>query len=399
MDNDRRYDYWDIAHEFVGRTNNAYETKCLRREDERQPFRMTPEGAQKVAIYTDEHGIGDVNFRPGSGFWFDALLATQPDLDGNLNGGCDLKYLKDSVLGHANITAESHYPNQPVSDQPVGSATITKTVKSLFAKYLAVYPKGTTAELRNARIVIAHAQDIDGSPFANEVVCFSNTSASGIVQAFLPGANNQAKQVGPYILTGQTRVDDPINSQSDKRVCIRTNEYGNASIEVLESQGAEINIIGDFTAERILRDVKVPFGEATPSVIDPGIPSRTPGAQGQPQGPAPVQTAGMGTPSAATVAALAQNNVRVSSSRTRRAARVSVRFARVVNSARGTRYLSVRLRGTRKTATVRIQLMGYNGKVVRTVRRTVKVGPTVRLRNVRLGANIRNARVSVVNRG
>ena len=156
---------------------------------------MTPEGAQKVAIYTDEHGIGDVNFRPGSGFWFDALLATQPDLDGNLNGGCDLKYLKDSVLGHANITAESHYPNQPVSDQPVGSATITKTVKSLFAKYLAVYPKGTTAELRNARIVVAHAQDIDGSPFANEVVCFSNTSASGIVQAFLPG-RQQPGQAG-----------------------------------------------------------------------------------------------------------------------------------------------------------------------------------------------------------
>ena len=40
---------------------------------------MTPEGAQKVAIYTDEHGIGDVNFRPGSGFWFDSLLAKQPD--------------------------------------------------------------------------------------------------------------------------------------------------------------------------------------------------------------------------------------------------------------------------------------------------------------------------------
>ena len=399
MDNDRRYDYWDIAHEFVGRTNNAYETKCLRREDERQPFRMTPEGAQKVAIYTDEHGIGDVNFRPGSGFWFDSLLATQPDLDGNLNGGCDLKYLKDSVLGHANITAESHYPNQPVSDQPVGSATITKTVKSLFAKYLAVYPKGTTAELRNARIVIAHAQDIDGSPFANEVVCFSNTSASGIVQAFLPGDNNQAKQVGPYILTGQTRVDDPINSQSDKRVCIRTNQYGNASIEVLESQGAEINIIGDFTAERLLRDVKVPFGEGTPSVIDPGIPPRAPGATPDtPAGPPAPNAPGNTTPSAATLAALAKGNVQVSSSRTRRAAKVSVRFARVVNSAKGTRYLSVRLKGTKRSATVRIQLMGYDGKVVRTVTRTVAVGRTVRLRNVRLGANIRSARVAVVNR-
>jgi hypothetical protein len=90
--------------------------------------------------------------------------------------------------------------------------------------------------------------------------------------------------------------------------------------------------------------------------------------------------------------------VRVSSSRTRRVQRVSVRFARVVNSARGTRYLSLRLQGRRATATVRIQLIGYNGKVVRTLRRTVAVGRTVRLRNVRLGANVRNVRVSVLNR-
>ena len=90
--------------------------------------------------------------------------------------------------------------------------------------------------------------------------------------------------------------------------------------------------------------------------------------------------------------------MQVSSSRTRRAAKVSVRFARVVNSAKGTRYLSVRLKGTKRSATVRIQLMGYDGKVVRTVTRTVAVGRTVRLRNVRLGANIRSARVAVVNR-
>jgi hypothetical protein len=336
-----------------------------------------------------------VNFEPGSGFWFNALLNTQPDLGNNLNGGCDLKYLKDSVLGHSVITAESHYPNQPVSDQPAGSATITKTVKSLFAKYLAVYPKGTTAELRNARIVVAHAQDIDGSPFAYEVVCFSNTSASGLIQPFMPGpGNNLAKKVGPYLLEGQELVDDPFNQSSHKRVCIRTNQYGNAAIEVLESQGAEINIMGDFTAERILRDVHIPFGESTPSVIDPGIPPRAPGAPSVP-GPPPVNANGNTTPSAATLAAA---NVQVSSSRTRRVQRVTVRFARVVNSARGTRYLSLRLNGRRATATVRIQLLGYNGKVVRTLRRTVAVGRTVRLRNVRLGANVRNARVSVVNR-
>jgi hypothetical protein len=403
-DDDRLYDYWDIAHEFVTRTLPGLETQCLRREDEREWWRKTPEGPQKVSIYTDEHGIGDVNFRPGSGFWFDAIRATQPNVSANLNGGCDLKYLKDNVLGHANITAAAQYPNQSTGSQPAGSATITKTVKSLFAKYLAVYPKGTTAELRNARIVIAHAQDIDGSPFADEVVCFSNTSASGIVQAFIPGANNQAQKIGPYILTDTVRVDDPINSQSDKRVCIKTNRYGNAAIEVLESQGAEINIIGDFTAERILRDVKVPFGEGTPSVIDPGIPPRAPGAPtDQPQGPPPVNAAGNTTPSAATLAVLAQGNVQVSSSRSRRlrAPRVTVRFARVVNSARGSRYLSLRLKATRKgvkSARVRIRLIGYNGRTVKTLRRTVKVGRTVRLRNVRLGANVRNVRVSVINR-
>jgi hypothetical protein len=70
----------------------------------------------------------------------------------------------------------------------------------------------------------------------------------------------------------------------------------------------------------------------------------------------------------------------------------------VVNSARGTRYLSLRLKGSSKTAAVRIQLIGYNGKVVRTLNRQVAVGKTVRLRNVRLGANVRNVRVTVVNR-
>jgi hypothetical protein len=398
-DDDRRYDYWDFAHEFPLRRLAAYETRCLRREDQQPDFRLTPEGPQKVAIYTDEHGIGHVNFEPGSGFWFDALLNTQPDLGNNLNGGCDLKYLKDGVLGHAEITADSLYPNQPVSAQPVGSASLTKTVKSLFAKYLAVYPKGTTSELRNARIVVAHAQDIGGEPFAYETVCFSNTSASGAIHAFVPMPNNNlARKVGPYELLGSLRVDDPVNSQDSDRVCVRTNEHGNAAIEVLESQGAEINIIGDFTAERILRDVHIPFGEPTPSVIDPGIPPRAPGAPSSPSGPPAPNANGNTTPSAAVLAQLAQNNVQVSSSRSRRAVRARVRFARVVNSARGTRYLSLRLAGSRGTAAVRIQLLGYNGKVVRTLNRTVAVGRTVRLRNVRLGANVRSVRVSVLNR-
>ncbi|MEA2179198.1 MAG: hypothetical protein QOG77_2495, partial [Solirubrobacteraceae bacterium] len=386
-------------HEFTARTLNGYDTKCLWRENERAPqYRQTPEGPQKVAIYTDEHGIGDVNFRPGSGFWFNALLAANPNIGDNLNGGCDLKYLADNILGHADITAASYYPNQPVSGNPVGTAAIRKTVKSLFAKYLAVFPKGNSPELRNARIVVAHAQDIDGSPFAYETVCFSNTSASGSISAFVPTNNNNlARQVGPYKLLGTQRVNDPTNSQDSDRVCVRTNEYGNAAVEVLESQRAEINIIGDFTDERILRDVHIPFAETTPTTNDPGIPPRAAGAVDPTPGPAPVTANGNTSPSQATLAALAEGNVKVSSSRKLKAARVSVRFARVVNSAKGARYLSLRLKGTKSTAAVKIQLMGYNGKVVKTLRRTVKVGQTVKLKDVKLGANVRNVRVSVVN--
>jgi hypothetical protein len=399
QDDDRMYDYWDIAHEYVARTLSGYDTKCLWRDEhgEDPEYRQTPEGPQKVAIYTDEHGIGDVNFRPGSGFWFNALLKANPDMGNNLNGGCDLKYLADNVLGYADISAASYYPNQPVSGNPAGSATIRKTVKSLFAKYLAVFPKGNTPELRNARIVVAHAQDIDGSPFAYETVCFSNTSASGSISAFVPRDSNAlAKQVGPYNLEGTERVNDPINSQDSDRVCVRTNKWGNAAVEVLESQGAEINIIGDFTEERILRDVHIPFG-SPPAIDDPGIPPRAAGAPGQPQGPPAANVNGMGSPSQATLAALAEGNVKVSSSRKLKAARVSVRFARVVNSVKGGRYLSLRLKGTKKSATVKIQLMGYNGKVVKTLRRTVKVGQTVKLKDVKLGANVRNVRVSVLN--
>jgi hypothetical protein len=142
----------------------------------------------------------------------------------------------------------------------------------------------------------------------------------------------------------------------------------------------------------------VPFGEGTPSVIDAGTPPRAPGAPNTHAGPPAPNANGNTSPSAAVLAQLKAGDVQVSSSRTRRAARVSVRFARVVNSAKGTRYLSLRLKGTKRTATVRIQLIGYNGKVVRTVTRTVAVGRTVRLRNVRLGASVRSARVAVLNR-
>ena len=70
------------------------------------------------------------------------------------------------MLGTSDISAIARYPYQPVSDpaQEVGARS-TKTVKDLFTKTLSYYPKGPGTANSTARIVVAHAQDIDGAPF------------------------------------------------------------------------------------------------------------------------------------------------------------------------------------------------------------------------------------------
>ena len=57
--------------------------------------------------------------------------------------------------------------------RPRAWAAVTKSVTSLWSKTLGYFPKGPGAANAVSRIVVAHAQDIDGSPFAGEVVCFA----------------------------------------------------------------------------------------------------------------------------------------------------------------------------------------------------------------------------------
>src|SRR5205085_4908625 len=70
------------------------------------------------------------------------------------------------------------YPYKPVDYPAMKSNTVHKDVKSLWSKTLTVYPKGNGPGDSNARIVVAHAQDIDGSPFVDERVCFSSDAES-----------------------------------------------------------------------------------------------------------------------------------------------------------------------------------------------------------------------------
>jgi hypothetical protein len=369
------YHYWDIAHYFP---TVSMTTGCLRRISYGVPdYRVTPVD-QSVAVYTDEHGEARVGFRAG----VDASFDTLPGVIKNENGGCDLEGVR--TLGTAHIDAVAKYPYQTVTDQPKPAATpLDKVVLSHFTKFLAVFPKGAGAENANARIVIAHAQDVDGSPFRYETVCFMNTSASGRIQPFVDDGLHTTTFTGPsgavFDISGTHVANDPSNGPANDRTCVKTNRYGNAAIEVFESQGAEIDVIADFTDERLLRDVKIPFGKP-PVVIEPG-------SNGGGNGTTP--------PGSGTLGQVTQGGTQVSAAKPG-ARKALLRYARYSTSASGKRTLVVRLAGKAKTARIKIRLIGRSGKTLKVATRRVAVGRAVKMTGLRIPAKTARVRISVI---
>jgi hypothetical protein len=253
---DGLYDYWDFAE--VLRTEIARPTQCLRRRDQEPAYRLTPAGAQNVAVYTDEHGEAQVEYNPGTGAYYDAVGAIK-----NANGGCDLEDV--DLLGRSVITATARYPYQQVDDPAKPSAPLTKEVRSLFTKYQVVYPKGLGEANSNARIVVAHAQDVDGKAFVNERVCFN-------VDSKADGVFGYSGQLTPTFSVGGSEA--PPKGRND--VCRLTDANGNAAVEILNSDPEVINTIADFDPEGLLRSTDVDFRTAAPTPPvnpTPGIPT------------------------------------------------------------------------------------------------------------------------------
>ena len=111
----------------------------------------------------------------------------------NLNMGCDLEGI--DKLGTATIDAVAKYPFQMVTGGEQAADPVTFNVGNLFSKKLTVYSKGNDANgiTSNslAKIVLAHVQDIDGSPLAYEIVCWmadSNAAGMRVFVGDLPDA-------------------------------------------------------------------------------------------------------------------------------------------------------------------------------------------------------------------
>lgn len=262
------YDNWSIAtvlSEAMGGNTNC----LLRRESVAQVelanwgkvFRQRPYGYQNIVLYTDEHGEAQASYTPGTGMFFDNVGAIMND-----NGGCDLQGI--DVIGTSNITATARYPYQPVTDPAKVSLPLVKQVHSLFDKSLTYWPKGPGPENDVARIVVAHAQDITGAGFAHERVCFMGDALVEGMKVFTGTTGPANARISLY---GTSRADDP---EGLNRLCVWTNRYGNAAVEIFNSNNGIADIIADYVDEGILRSIKVNFNipgssSQTPSVTVP----------------------------------------------------------------------------------------------------------------------------------
>jgi hypothetical protein len=346
---DPLYHYWDIASTLA--SNGSTATQCLRRSADPQAdtptahpgdYYQTPSGPSSVVVYTDEHGEAQVQYVPGTGYYFNSLINNRGAIV-NADGGCDLQSLFNvpDSLGTASITATARYPYKPVNFPAQVSAPVHKSVTSLWSKTLAYFPKGAGDQNGSSRIVVAHAQDIDGTPFAGETVCFSS---DGEGMTFFDG------RVAGIDLRGTAPASDP-KPGSLGRVCVLTDSHGNAAVEVLESHPIAVDVIADFANEGILRDISVDYTK-------PGTSGGTPPpANGSPTAPT---TGGTTSPSNQVLSLVAPGLV-PSGSPAVAGSSAKIALARLLSPAHGRHYLVIRVRSSANSVTLRVRLVLATG--------------------------------------
>lgn len=387
----RPYRNWEFA--YTSRYNPLGPTNCLWYRSlpgDQLTYRPLPTGYNAVTIYTDEHGEADVQYVPGMGYYFDNLGALK-----NTNGGCDLENI--SPIGTADVTVTARYPYQPVTARDPAAAVAPFVVNSQFHKTLAAYAKGPGDANSNVRVVLAHAQDIDGSPLANEVVCWSAqgesmlrlfpTSSAGGTILDQNGATvavinaNQAKQ-GYFI--------DPY---SFGRQCTTTDQYGNTAMEVANSEGGTIDVLTEWMNEIIFRDILVNFNASQPGALsDTGPISHVPT-------PTTVKTV-LAATGAGTVGPVLVDGQKVktqvikSSKKAAKKALHKIRTATIVKPFGGKRLLQVRVNG--KSGMVALKITIKLGKTTHVYKRFVLANKKVAVKNLPIPAKTAKVTVSLI---
>ena len=378
------YKFWDALD--VSTTDKGGPTACLHYvantygDAEPGDYYQNPHYPTSVLVYTDERGEAMVDYNPGTGFYWNNLIAAG-DISIDNNNACDLQGLLNDPIGTSTISAQVEFPYQAVPyTAPAGANTETKTVYSRWSKTLTAYNKLISSVNPGVydTIFVAKAVDINGQPFVGETVCFSQQGNGLLTQDFLGQVWSGPNDTGT--LEADTSGDiKPVhasivsNSPGDG-YCEKTGSNGEAAIEVTGSGPPTIDEVAEFVNEHLFRDVTVTLGQTTPVTsgtpptvipVDPVVAAPT-GSAGGSGSSESSSNAGSGS---ATVTPLSTGKVT-------NACKVDSFH---MFSKRG--YVQLKVSCTEsKTDSVLLRTYRSNGKLMNSVRKTIKTGKVVTIR-------------------
>jgi hypothetical protein len=377
------YHYWDLVDTL--RVAIPTETECP--DPVRQGRRLTPEGPQEIALYTDEHGEARLHFDAGLGFFFDNFIVDETQR------AC----LPTGLIGTADITVNARYPFQPTTSAGAVSNTLRKNVESLFRKGIICVPK--PGHEQDKVLCVVFGRDIDGTPLVGERVCVT--------------------ALGDATLFDFDEDDVPAGSGNARTLCVRLDP----NLDGKEGLGTDLfpTIDKTFATETLLiigrgsvkviahfPDEELEFG--TEVTIPPAA-----GTTGASIGRLltgserlnPVLPSGVGSLPSVVTTLPTQNTSgpKVTPPVTEQVlkpkilkARASLQFVRIVKPLKlgGVRYVVLRVKSSQKNARVQIKLIGKRGKVLGTMLRKVKTNRTFRVPNLRLPKAVVSVRVKVL---
>jgi hypothetical protein len=348
--------------------------------------------ADTVSVYTDEHGQAIVAYDPDRGFYFTANNNGLCDLGQNVPANATAATPSDPVLlGSSTIQATALYPYKPV--QPLvgfASNTLVKNVYGDPAKFLRCVPKDDKFHAFCVEVI----RDIYGNPVEGAKVQFTIEPGGKLVPASL--------KFGGFDTTGQHFWDNATNTT----VYAMTNDLGQAGVEVISTLGGQVDLLAENIDTRnggsgIIRDACINYsGPAVTATYNgcaggTGTPVTPPAPVVTPVSPvvvAPVVTAPVVT---APVVVTPATPVSVGGVQTPSVVKAHLVSAKLVATKLG-RYLQVKVTGPNKTATIKITLLGKQGKVLKTVTKTVPANKLVRVTGLTISKAVVAARIAVV---
>ena len=382
-----RYDFWTLLHEGDIDQNRGRPTACTEFFSSVgnnggvaiiQNVRHTPGSIANAhtvlanqpdlaAVYADEHGQGEVQLKPGRGFYYDQLpwKATS-------QYGCDLQGI--NILGTSKVVATVYYPDQwPVGYKQVSSNPIQKQWKNGFNAQLSFAPKGGN---NTGWRITAWKTDIDGNApnhkdadynTVPEVVCisapegtvtvpplptnlFNNTLIPNVaVPTSGPGSVPGVNQ-GPHVACAKLATRGDLTG---------TQTIGSAFFDIQGPAGQEV--FANFVTEQIKRSITLSKKSGgNPPPVDGNGKDVKPGTFPKKAAPTTAELKGAGLLTSTRIAKV--NRAKYKKIKTRGKVRKGIVFMKVQSP-------------TTK-AKVRISLMGLNKNgswiTLRTYKRVVK---------------------------